>query len=85
MRSRQAESTLVLYMTSGCHLCEQAEALVRQQTAWVSAIEIVDDVELLERYGVRIPVLRRLDTGNELDWPFDVAGVQRLLSGYRPD
>ena len=85
MRSRQAASTLVLYMTSGCHLCEQAEALVRQQTAWVSAIEIVDDVELLERYGVRIPVLRRLDTGNDLDWPFDAAGVQRLLSGHRPD
>ena len=85
MRSRQAESTLVLYMTSGCHLCEQAEALVRQQTACVSAIEIVDDAELLERYGIRIPVLRRLDTGNELDWPFDATGVQHLLSGHRPD
>ncbi|MGB5062546.1 MAG: glutaredoxin family protein, partial [Candidatus Competibacter sp.] len=33
----------------------------------------------LERYGVRIPVLRRLDTGNELDWPFDAAGVRCLL------
>jgi hypothetical protein len=25
---------------------------------------------LLVRYGTRIPVLRRNDTGAELDWPF---------------
>ena len=79
MKSRQVEPVLVLYTTGGCHLCEQAEALVRRQTAGVSTIEIVDDGELLERYGVRIPVLRRLDTGGELDWPFDVAAVRRLL------
>lgn len=85
MKSRRVEPILVLYTTSGCHLCEQAEALVRQQTACVSAVEIVDDAELLERYGVRIPVLRRLDTGNELDWPFDATGVQRLLSDHPSD
>ena len=45
----------------------------------VRPVEIADDEELLERYGVRIPVLRRLDTGEELDWPFDVAAVRRLV------
>ncbi len=80
MKSQQGEPALVLYTTSGCHLCEQAEALVRRQTARVGTVEIIDDAELLERYGVRIPVLRRLDTGNELDWPFDAAEVQRLLA-----
>ena len=43
------------------------------------SVEIADDEDLLERYGVRIPVLRRLDTGEELDWPFDVAAVRRLV------
>ncbi len=83
MKSQRIEPTLVLYTTSGCHLCEQAEALVRRQTAWVSTVEIIDDAELLERYGIRIPVLRHLDTGNELDWPFDAAGVRCLLGNLQ--
>lgn len=70
---------LVLYTTSGCHLCEQAERLIQQQTGLaVRTVEIADDAELLERYGTRIPVLQRLDTGEELDWPFtaeDVGGL----------
>ncbi|MCB1823957.1 MAG: glutaredoxin family protein [Candidatus Competibacteraceae bacterium] len=85
MKSQRIEPILVLYTTSGCHLCEQAETLVRQQTAWVGTVEIVDDAELLERYGVRIPVLRRPDTGGELNWPFDAAGVRRLLSDHPSD
>jgi hypothetical protein len=73
---------LALYGTGGCHLCEQADALVRGAVAAVfRPVEIADDVELLERYGRRIPVLRRLETGEELDWPFDAAAVQRLLEG----
>ena len=78
---------LALYATSGCHLCERAEALVRGAVAVAFLpVEIADDAELLERYGVRIPVLRRVDTGEELDWPFDVAAIRRLLagSGFQP-
>jgi hypothetical protein len=45
----------------------------------VGLVEITDDAELLERYGIRIPVLRRWDTGRELDWPFDAAAVRRLV------
>ncbi|HRY14240.1 MAG: glutaredoxin family protein [Candidatus Competibacteraceae bacterium] len=71
---------LILYTTSGCHLCEQAENLIQRQTNIAfSAVEIADDAELLERYGARIPVLQRLDTGEELDWPFAVEDVEGLL------
>ena len=70
---------LALYATSGCHLCERADALIRATVAVTfRTVEIADDEDLLERYGVRIPVLRRLDTGKELDWPFDAAAVRRL-------
>ena len=34
----------------------------------------------VERYGLRIPVLRRCDTGNELNWPFDAEQVVAFLS-----
>lgn len=73
---------LVLYATSGCHLCERAERVIREAVdRTVGSLEITDDEVLLERYGVRIPVLRRSDTGEELDWPFDAAAVRRLLVG----
>ncbi|HOW76563.1 MAG TPA: glutaredoxin family protein [Candidatus Competibacteraceae bacterium] len=72
--------TLLLYTTSGCHLCEQAEALLQSVGAPVETVEIADDEALLERYGVRIPVLRHRETGGELDWPFDAAVIQCWLS-----
>lgn len=36
----------------------------------VDVVDIAQSEELVERYGTRIPVLRRNDTGAELDWPF---------------
>lgn len=85
MRGAGQQPALVLYMTCGCHLCEQAESVLRKQVGVVvRPVEIADDEELLERYGIRIPVLRRLDTGAELDWPFDAAAVRRLLTTLEP-
>lgn len=72
-------SGLVLYGTSCCHLCEQAEAVLREAGVAAQHIDIADDDGLLEKYGVRIPVLRRADSGAELGWPFDVADVAQFL------
>ena len=33
------------------------------------------DDGLEARYGIRVPVLHRSDTGEELDWPFSVDQV----------
>lgn len=68
-----------LYGTSCCHLCEEAEAILRQIGIAATHIDIADDDALLEKYGVRIPVLQRMDTGAELGWPFDAAAVLRFL------
>ena len=70
---------LVLYGTSCCHLCEQAETVLREAGIVAEYVDIADDDGLLEKYGVRIPVLRRSDTGAELGWPFDAATVARFL------
>lgn len=78
------QQTLWLYATSACHLCEQAEALL-QRLGWsVETVEIADDEALLERYGTRIPVLRHVQTGRELDWPFDAATAQGWLMAANP-
>ncbi|MCP5421171.1 MAG: glutaredoxin family protein [Gammaproteobacteria bacterium] len=73
-------ATLILFTTSGCHLCEQAQRLI--QKVWgrsASEIEITDDARLLDDYGTRIPVLRRTDTGIEIAWPFDATDILELL------
>ena len=70
---------LILYGTEYCHLCEAAESvLARANLSW-HGIEIADEDTLLERYGTRIPVLRRNDNNTELDWPFDEAAIQRFI------
>jgi len=79
MKQHDQAPLLALYATSGCHLCEQAADLIRGAVAVpFRMVEIADDENLMERYGLRIPVLRQLDTGEELDWPFDAAAVRRL-------
>jgi glutaredoxin len=68
-----------LYGTRFCHLCEAAEAVVRQCQVEAEYVDIAEDDELLEKYGIRIPVLQRVDTGDELGWPFDAAAVSSFL------
>ena len=74
---------LVLYHTLGCHLCElakeQIEPLLSDYQLLMKEVDIADDPALLERYGIRIPVIRLNATINELDWPFDTLEVQRFL------
>ncbi|MBD8494404.1 glutaredoxin family protein [Pseudomonas syringae] len=72
-----------LFSKPGCHLCEVAEGLLLPLVEYglmVELVDIADDPLLLEYYDLRIPVLRRVDTGAELDWPFDVDQVAAFLS-----
>lgn len=75
---------LHLYSTSHCHLCEQAESLLQELSQlddmqW-QTIEIADDTVLLERYEIKIPVLKRLDTNTEIFWPFNNTDICNLLN-----
>ncbi len=72
-----------LFGTLGCHLCEKAEQVLQPFVAQglvVELLDIVDSPEWLERYTLTIPVLRRVDNGQELNWPFDENAVLQLLS-----
>lgn len=84
---------LLLYTTVGCHLCEQAEQVLvpvldyinrgdtgGEEPLGVRPVEISDSPELMQRYGVRIPVIRLRDAESELSWPFDQAQVFEFLS-----
>jgi len=75
---------LRLYGKRECSLCDKAGALVRVVLARTPAvtleyIDIEGDEVLFGRYGLRIPVLASVDSGAELDWPFDEGAIDRLL------
>ena len=75
---------LYLYTTLGCHLCEQAleliEPLLGDSSFRLEAVDIADSDDLMTRYGIRIPVLRRPDIDKELGWPFDQQQLSAFLS-----
>ena len=73
---------LYLYSTAHCHLCELGYALILQAAdpSNVSLIDIADDEVLLAEYGLRIPVLKRIDTNAELTWPFNSVDIAVFLS-----
>ena len=60
--------------TLGCHLCEQAEDILkqlqRQFAIEYSVVDIADKPEWVELYGQRIPVLVNCENQQQLDWPF---------------
>lgn len=73
-----------LFGTPGCHLCEIAEAELMPLVEHGLLVELVDIAQsdsLHQAYELRIPVLRRADTGAELDWPFDAGQVVAFLQG----
>lgn len=81
----QMKESLILYHTSACHLCEQAEQLLSETLnpdffEW-TLTDIVTDDALVERYGIRIPVLVKCIDGSELGWPFDIAALINFLGG----
>jgi hypothetical protein len=65
-----------------CHLCDFALVVLKETGLPVTPdiVNIEEDDALEARYGIRIPVFRREDTGAELDWPFDDDDLLEFLS-----
>jgi hypothetical protein len=73
---------LTLIQRDDCPLCDEAWAvLAAAGVPDFDPLWIDDDLGLIARYGERVPVLRDESRALELDWPFDVDAVRRLLAG----
>jgi hypothetical protein len=73
------DPALVLYQRDDCHLCDLALAVLAEARAPAfESVFIDDDTSLEAEYGHRVPVLRDVRRGIELDWPFDADAVARL-------
>lgn len=69
-----------LYQRDDCHLCDMAiAAMAEAQAPEFASRWVDDDLALAARYGTRVPVLRDMRDGRELDWPFDAATVRAFL------
>ena len=79
-------SHFYLFTTSGCHLCEQAEVLLKpvmNETRQLHLEEISESDDLMNKYGIRIPVLGAYTSGGqwqELGWPFGPAEIERFIA-----
>ena len=71
---------LLLFGTSGCHLCEQAEQIINDclPNNFELTIETIDIAEQ-EQYVIRIPVLYHPETKKDLGWPFDQKLVKEFI------
>lgn len=74
---------LDLMTTEGCHLCDEAVAILQANLmpgeVEVDLVDIVYDEALLARYAEKIPVLVKRDTQEELAWPFDGQALRHFL------
>ena len=73
---------LKFYTRPDCDLCNKAETLLAEG-GFGSAYEKVDiesDIELLDRYGDKIPVIHNTETGEKLAWPFTASQVRELVA-----
>ena len=72
---------LALFHTDGCHLCEQAWALVEEAglAANTRQCDIMENEQWLAAYRGRIPVLRD-DAGRQLGGPFTLAQLKGWLA-----
>jgi len=75
---------LLLLGTAGCHLCEEAEAIIREclpndYQQVVETIDIAEQEHWQAQYAIRIPVLYHPATKKELAWRFDQADVERFI------
>lgn len=74
---------VVLYVRSGCHLCEDARAVVSEVAAEAGApwAEVdIDAAELTTTYGELVPVVT-VDGVRQGYWRLDAGRLRRALAG----
>lgn len=78
--------TIQLFSTPGCHLCEMAKEilfpLLDHYALYLEEIDIAESDELIERYGVRIPVVKFPEHTEDLGWPFDAAQARSFITKF---
>ena len=76
-------SSVRFYTTYGCHLCDEAYALLvpvaRRLGHSIECVDIMDDPQAEAAYAASIPVIDCEARAGVLRWPFDTASLYRYL------
>lgn len=76
--------SLILYSTPACHLCETAlelvEPLISSMAIVITKVDISNSDELVELYGIRIPVFCFENKDFEIGWPFTEQEFREFLA-----
>jgi glutaredoxin len=79
-----SDPRVVLYSKPGCHLCEDARAVIEQVCAATGTgfaeVDITSDPELMRVYGEQIPVTF-VDGAQHDFWRVDAARLRAALTG----
>lgn len=72
---------LVLFGTSGCHLCDEAQVILAANFPEVKleVIDIAEQMQWQEQYAVKIPVLFHSASEKELFWPFSEMDIGEFI------
>ena len=74
---------VTLYVTDDCHLCEEAERLLRrlgrEMGFRLELVDIASDAALFDRYGLAVPVLA-VNGEAVLSAPLDEGRVREALA-----
>ena len=81
---------LILFGTSACHLCEQAEdildnVLIQFSNIQLELIDIALQTQWQQQYAIRIPVLLHSESQCELGWPFNEDDVFTFIQELNND
>lgn len=86
-------TTLLLYTRDECELCDKALELFElvcidqpeiSECYEVRKVDISQDNQLEEKFGLCIPVLERTDTNELLYWPFPPSRLREFLALRKP-
>ena len=68
------------YTKEACPLCDEGLAILCTFSGLeIERIDIEEDPDVYGEFAVRIPVIRSMDGGAELAWPFDRQDVERFI------
>ena len=78
---------LLLLGTSGCHLCEEAEAIIAscqldKHKVSIEMLDIVEQDQYQAEFSLFIPVLYHPYSLKRLNWPFDAEQVHEFVGQY---
>ena len=80
--NRRPAKRVTLYGKPGCHLCDEALAMLqrleRRYPMEIQKVDITQDPTLFRRYDIRIPVVV-VDGGDEMEAPITEQELRRSL------